>query len=1143
MLALSVWSFRRSVVVVSLALCVMLVAVSSASAAGPKWRLDTLADSTAVPGGMFTYLVQLTNPGDAPAFGQSVIVVTLPAGVTGVSAGEEGVFGFTCTAGDGMSPVAGASTIRCTSNIGFVPPTGARSVPVTVAVGGGLSGVVTSSFEVSGGGAPPVTTVDPTLVTALPPDFGVDAFDGEVASDAAGDPFTQAAGHPYSATTTIDFNTVFNPALDAEFKNRGVAWPAEAVRDVVVDLPPGFAGNPTVAGQCTATDLASGDGGLGSKPLCSTDSQVGTTLVRANLGNVAVGPVPVFNMVPPPDAPARLGFAVLGTVVILDVRVRSGSDYGLTATVHGISEGLAITGSSLTLWGVPSDPSHDLERACPGQPPPAAGGPSCASGGSLGAFLRNPTSCTAAPGSPVSDGLVTGLAIDSWAHPGAVLADGSPDLSDPAWKQGSFISHLPPGYPFPPEAWGAHQLPTGCEQVPFEPQLSARPQAPVRASTPTGFAFDLSLPQNDDPGSISQGDLRKAVVTLPAGVRVSPSAADGLEGCTPAQIGLHSTAEAACPDGSKLGSLTIKTPALKDPLAGSIYLASPHENPFGSLMALYLVARGSGVTVKVAGRVDLDPVTGQITTTFDDNPQLPFSELHLEFDGGPRAALTTPSACGTYTTHAVLTSWSGKTVSSDSPFTVQQGPGGGPCAPQGFTPGFSAGTENPVAGTFSPLTLRLTRSDTDDGLGSLTSLSLPPGLLADVASVPVRCTDAQAAAAACPAGAHIGTVTVGSGAGSNPFYVSGDVYLMGAQSSGPFAGDPFGLAFVVHATAGPFDLGYVVVKAGTQIHDDGSVSSVSEPFPSILQGVPLDLRDVRVNLDRPGFTINPTSCAPMGISGNLTSLAGQSVALAQRFQVGDCASLGFRPRFSASTIGTTSKANGASLHVHLATHEGPANNGAAPRESNIAKVDVQLPLVLPARLTTLQKACTSAQFERDPAGCPAASNVGTAIAHTPILTSPLSGPAILVSHGGLAFPDLVLVLQGEGVRLNITGHTQIRKGITFSHFETVPDAPVSSFDLMLPQGPHSALTTDVPGRNLCANTRTVTVTRRVKHRVRGRTKLVFRKMTRMVPASLVMPTVITAQNGTVIRQGTRIAVTGCARASKVKQVSGRAKRT
>jgi hypothetical protein len=386
-------------------------------------------------------------------------------------------------------------------------------------------------------------------------------------------------------------------------------------------------------------------------------------------------------------------------------------------------------------------------------------------------------------------------------------------------------------------------------------------------------------------------------------------------------------------------------------------------------------------------------------------------------------------------------------------------------------------------------------------------------VLADVASVPVRCSDAQASAASCPAGSHIGEVTVGAGAGPSPYYVSGDVYL-----TTPFRGSPFGLAVIVHAAAGPFDLGYVVVRGGIDVHDDGSVSTFTEPFPRIMQGIPLQLRDIRVNLDRPGFMFNPTDCNPLAVTGTLDSSAGMSASLSSRFQVTNCAALRFKPSFNVSTAANgTFNRNGASLDVKIAA---PGQGPGVPtgtREANIAKVETQLPKDLPSRLSTLQRACTEKQFATNPAGCPAESSVGTARAVTPILASPLEGPAYLVSHGGAAFPDVVLVLQGEGVVLRLVGHTQIKNGITYSRFETVPDAPISSFELRLPERRYSALAAVEP---LCG------------HNVKSKGK------TRHVAPNLSMPTKITAQDGAVEELKPKVAVIGCPRAATAKRKGG-----
>ena len=1109
----------------------LLFGVATASAsAEPVWRIDSAANTTALPGGTITYYVEIVNVGSSEADGsQSQIKTTIafPSGVTGVSGiGRQPSVGPvpTCTATDGVSPVTGQGTIQCVTE-SHVTEHGdsASSLRYTIVAqvdpGVPIPSTLTTSFNTSGGGAiDPAATVDPTRIDSTPA-FGVDAFDGQLAADQTGAPLTQAGAHPYAITTAIDFNTVSNsqPLI-------GNLWPAEPVKDGLVDLPPGLIGSVASVDQCTLAQLANTSFSE-SRPLCPTTSQIGTTVVRTNgftaLFKDQFGPVSVYNMVPSPDAPAKFGFNVSGVIVTLTARLRSNGDYGISIDGNNIPEGLAVAGSTFTFWGVPSDPSHDRERGCPGERYPSGGGRTCPSGAPARAFLRMPTSCAAGAG---QDGLVTRLSTDSWDHPGARDANGEPVAGDASWQHAIWVTHAAPGYPYPASDFGPHLLPTGCDKVPFTPTLTMTPTGAAHANSPTPFTVDLNLPQSDEPSSIGEADLKKAVVTLPAGVRVSPSSADGLAACSPLQIALHSTSDPTCPDASKIGSLTITSPLITQQLTGSVYLASQNENPFSSLLAIYLVAKGAGVTVKVSGHIEADPTTGQLTTIFDDQPQLPFSNLHLQFNGGPRAPLVTPPSCGTYTTHALLSSWarSESPVASDSSFTVSQNSDGSPCSPASFSPTLAADTTNPLAGAFSPFNVRVTRGDHDQELGSLT-VETPPGVLADLATV-TRCGEPDAANGTCPEASRIGTVVVGSGPGSNPFYVnSGRAYL-----TGPYKGAPFGLTVVVPAVAGPFNLGNVIVRNAIFVDPRTlAVRVVSDPLPTILQGIPLQVRDIRVLVDRPGFFFNPTSCEPKEIHATVASTTGVVAQLASHFQVAECRGLAFHPRFSVSTSGRTSKADGASLHVRVSAKEGPGSSGS---EANIAKVDVSLPLALPSRLTTLQKACTSAQFASNPAGCPEASFVGTAVARSPVLASALSGPAILVSHGGEAFPDLVIVLQGEGIRLDLVGNTRIKKGVTFSRFETVPDAPVSSFDLDLPRGPHSALTAN---RGLCG--KSVTVKKRVSRRVRGRVVHGFKRVRQLRAASLLMPTTIIGQNGAVLRQATRIAVTGCASPTALKK--------
>jgi hypothetical protein len=1033
----------------------VLVAImgGTAFASGPAFSVVSAADTTVAPNSDLNDYVTVRNVGDTPTDGSEIdLTITLPQHLTAVSAAP-GV--FTCTAEDG-SPVAGASTVKCTTTF-LTPPSLGLPLILTVHADGTASGVLTASFDVSGGGAAaPASTVDPTIVSATPPGFGIDAFDGQ-STDAAGNPDTQAAGHPDALTTTFDFNTVANPALTAPPPYNGFTgdlWPVEPTKDAVVDLPAGVIGDPSVLTQCTPADLAVQVGALGA-PLCAPSSQVGTVVVHFAGRPLPILPLPVFNMVPPPGVPARFGFNVLGIIATLNAHVRSDGDYGLSVSARNIPDGLAIATNTITFWGVPADHSHDAERWCP------AGTPSpCSAGVPAKAFLRNSTFCP-----PAGTGLTTSLHIDSWFHPAAFNADGSPDLSDPNWQSASFISHLPPGYPVYPGPgqvnWGTITGPTGCEKVPFDPTFDARPIGQARASTPTGFQFDLKIPQTDDPGVLAQADLRKAVVTLPQGVHVSPSSAEGLEGCTPAQIGLlgtnfpepnrirFSTAEPSCPDGSKLGSVRIDTPLLPTPLTGSIYLASPNDNPFGTLLAIYLVAEGSGVIVKLPGKIETS-ANGQLTATFDDNPQTPFSDLQLSFDSGPRAPLVLPDACGTYTTHADLTSWSGKMVPIDSSFTVDQESDGSPCGGPTFNPSLSAGTTNAVSGAETSFVLSLARSDRDRKLGSV-AVDLPGGLLGKIANA-VLCPNGPANAGTCEDVSKIGSVAVGAGAGSNPFWITnGRAYI-----TGPYKGAPFGLSIVVPAVAGPFNLGNVVVRSALYVdRHTAALKVVSDAFPTILDGIPLDLRAVRVLIDKPHFIVNPTNCAVRHVFGTITSADGIVAHAARRFQVTDCASLRLTPRMSLTVGGPHRTRAGVSTPL-TATLRQP------PGQANLRAVTVSLPTTLNALLPVLGRACTQAQF--DAGHCGRGARAGSAVAVTPLLRDPLRGSAFFVKNPHRILPDLVVALRGQ-VAVDLVGKVSVGRGNRLTtRFDTIPDVAIRKFALRLVAGTNGPLGTTT---NLC----------------------------------------------------------------------------
>jgi hypothetical protein len=1023
----------RRLLALAIAPLLLLLLGAGTAMAEPAWRLDVQTDTTAAPGSVMTYLVQMTNVGDAaidPVNHPLTFTVTLPRGVTvlgGLIAPPNPLLppnaGWDCS-----SLVVGAPSLTCENHRLVVRPAGFASLTLDVSVAGNAAGVVTSAFTLSGGAAsePSASTVEPTTVTAEPPPFGVSAFDGTVL-DAGGEPYRQAGGHPYAATVSLDFNTVTNPA-----PLKGRLWPVEPVKDVLVDLPPGFVGDPTAAETCTADELAAG--GLLALTECPPSSQVGTALVRINGGDARAiwGPVPVFNMVPPPEVPARFGFNVSGTVVTLDGALRSDSDYGLSVHVRDVPQGLAVAGTTLTFWGAPADPVHTPERACQGQLAPWQGGPTCQSGGALKAFLRNPTSCT-----PDDVGLPVDVALDSWVHPGV-------------FEHARFVSHLPRGYPWAPADWGPQAGTTGCAAVPFQPGLAVTP-ASREAGAPSGYAFELTLPQSDDPGPIGQADVRRAVVSLPVGVRVNPAAADGLAGCSPAQVGLGSLVEPSCPDGSHVGTVSIATPLLDVPLEGSIYLAQPHENPFGSLLAVYVVARGPGLIVKLAGRVESDPLSGQLSAVFDDLPQLPFSSVRFVFDGGPRAVLVNPSLCGRYAAGGELTSWSGAVRAVSSSFVVDGGCFAAGARP--FAPGFAAGVESPVAGGSSPFHLRVTRSDADEELRRVT-VRLPRGLLGRLADV-VLCSDGDASAGTCPEASLIGHVVAGAGAGPLPFYIGGGrVYL-----TGPYGGAPFGLSVAVPAVAGPFDLGLVVVRAAVFVdRRTAAVRAVTDPLPVILQGIPLQLRDVRVAVDRPGFMVLPTGCGAKRVRGVLESVAGRVVGASARFQVGECARLPFHPRlrFFAGAPGHTRVRQSTPLTAVLTQR---------PGEAGIRRVLVTLPSVLSAQIPVIEDACSPEEFA---AGRCEAARIGTAVATTPLLRDPLRGGAYLVRPPGQPLPNLVVSLRGQ-VSVDLVGRVAIPGGTHLSAtFPAVPDVPISRFVLRFHAGARGVVGL---ARGLCAPAR------------------------------------------------------------------------
>jgi len=899
------------------------------------------------------------------------------------------------------------------------------------------------------------------------------------------------------------------------------------VRNIVVELPPGFVGNNTAVPTCTDADLLAGTQLYKDVSACSPAAVVGRISFKLAGENYAV---PVYNMeVTSPGIVATLGFHVFQVATLMPITVRPG-DSGLTITIPDIAGLGEPRDISSTVWGLPAAPEHDAERLlnCEGF---------CTDNGVVSAgipvkpFLSNPTSCGP---------FTARIEADSWEHP-------------EEWsRQSAEISPI-----------------KECERVPFDPSIEVQPTTNA-AESPSGLDVTLDVPQSwENPVSISTANLKDSTVTLPVGYTANPSLASGLGVCTVAQFEsetFSSPPGAGCPPESKIGEVDVETPVLAEKhLKGNIYVAKPYENRFGSLLALYIVVKSPerGIIVKLAGEIHPDETTGQLTTTFDENPQVPFNKFTLKLTQGATSPLVSPPACGAYTAQADLTPWSAPLSPQhllSPPFQIETGIGGGPCPPGGvppFKPGLLAGTLNNSAGAYSPMDIHITRNDGEQEITRFSSI-LPPGLTAKLAGIPF-CPDANIEAAkhvsgaqeettpSCPASSEIGHSLVGAGVGTVLAYTPGKVYM-----AGPYNGAPFSIAAITSAKVGPFDLGTVVVREALVINPETAVVTVdakaSDPIPHIIKGIVIHVRDIRVYIDRSQFMINPTNCNPLSFAATVTGAGADPATPADQapvtintpFQLANCQNLQFKPVFKVTTSGKTSRANGASLTAKL-TYPSVGGHSifATGGQANIAKVKVDLPKQLPSRLTTLQKACTAAQFNTNPAGCPVASVVGHAKAITPILPVPLEGPAYFVSHGGEAFPSLIVVLQGYGVRLDLVGSTFIsKKGITSSTFKTVPDAPVGSFELTLPQGKFSALAAN---GNLCSVTNTVTVKKKVTVRVKGHKKTVTRKVKESVAGSLTMPTAFTAQNGATIHQSTKITVTGCPKGKKAKKHKQKAK--
>lgn len=1025
---------RRLTLLSVLAIVGVFGAVATAPAsAATVWNLELHHNQTNFPpGGSADYWINVNNVGDTASSGPITLTVDLPAGVTfqsmrqNTSTAQEIHAEWTCAG------PAGGSVVTCTTSSQVPRHRIATGLVLTVGVDPlAAEGEGVTTATLAGGGAlATATDVELVRISSTPASFGIvpGSFAAGFFAEDGLTPVREAGAHPDLATFAFDFNSIVNPLPEAP--NNKV--PAGFVRDLTVDLPPGFVGYPSAVGECEPSELI--------VERCPPSSQVGvieaTTepiLVLANttFTSYVSG---VYNMVHPRGTVTDLGLAIAGNAVHVKVSLDAANDYAVRSTVSNVNESSPVFFQKLTLWGVPADPGHDSQRC----QRPYLTESSCSTDAPLKPFLTVPSQCGV-------NQTMRLLRYDSWQATGVF----GPEVDD--------------------------QLPgetTNCDRPRFEPAIAVHPTS-QQANTPTGLEVQLKVPQNDNPNGLATPPVKSIAVTLPEGMALSPAAANGLASCSEPQIGLGTDDPITCPDSSRIGTVKLKTPVLGKELEGTVYLAAQKANPFGSTFAIYLAIHDTeerGVLVKLPGKIALDQATGRITTTFDELPQLPFEEVDLTLRSGNRAPLVNPPVCGTETVSAQLASWArpDEPVSLQSSFGVGEGPEGSAC-PAGiggrpFAPGFSAGTLNPVAGAYSPFVLRVTRPDADQDLSRIDT-TLPEGLLAKIAGIPY-CPEAALAAIGtgegtgvpelarptCPA-SQIGTVSAGVGSGPEPDYFPGKVYL-----AGPYKSAPLSLAIIVPAVAGPFDLGNVLVRAGIFVDPaTAQVKAVSDPFPTILYGVPLHQRDIRLNIDRPETTMNPTSCEPTSVKARVSSTTGSSADLSNRFQVGDCAALPFKPKLALRVFGPTHRNAKPRLRAVLTTK---------PGEANIRRAQVNLPHSEFLEQGHIKTVCTRVQFaagDGNGSACPKGSIYGRARAFTPLLDKPLEGPVYLRSSSH-KLPDLVAALNGQiDIALDGTIDSGKNQGIR-NTFEMVPDAPVSKFILEMRGGRRGLL---VNSEDLC----------------------------------------------------------------------------
>ena len=842
---------------------------------------------------------------------------------------------------------------------------------------------------------------------------------------------TQAGGHP-DLVVRYNVDTRHDPPLDHPCK-------CNEAKDIIIDTPAGMIGNPHAYPQCRAVDFAIND--------CPVDAQIGAVL--PDTGGDALTTA-LFNLTPNPDEAGLIGFKtpIFDTPVYISITARTGSDYGLRTTTRNIQRLISIPELTLTIWGVPADEKYD--KPPDSEKPEGYTGPfdntfpqlvrpdgsvigrffagyiglwypvGESSNWPLRPYMQNPTTC--------------GVALESTMT--VVAYDGG-------------VTHASAPWP----------ATTGCGQLTFNPSLAANPTT-QQADSPSGVDIVITVPQFQSPTVPSPSQIEEATLTLPAGFSINPNAAAGKMSCTDEQARFGTELEAQCPEYAKVGSLEIHSAVLPDVLHGALYLGEPLP---GNRYRLFIVADGFGIHVKLPGTVTLDPQTGQITNRFDNLPQTPFEKFNLHVFGAERGVLATPTKCGRYQVDTTFGPWNDDLPLQTAAqfFEITSGPGGSACpgSRRPFDPSFEAASADNTAGAHSTFAVRVSRKDGDQFLQGL-NVTTPKGFSGVLKGIPY-CPESAIAtvsnplysgllemsSSSCPAASQIGTTTAGAGAGSRPLYQDGKVYL-----AGPYKGAPLSLLVVIPAVSGPYDLGNVAVRVQVLVDKETArVSTISDPLPQIIEGIPLRGRLVQVNIDRPNFAVNPTNCARFSTDATVLGDEGGSAEFSRHYQASNCGILKFAPELDIDLVGSSKRRGHPALHATLKARRGDAN---------LAFAQVKMPSNFLLDQSHIGTVCTRPQVASDT--CPAASQYGTATAVSPLLDDPLKGNVYLVSSNN-ELPDLLVMLKGQ-VDFNLRAKVDSVKGAIRTTFEAAPDVPVSSFTLKMLGGSKGLL---VNSKSVC----------------------------------------------------------------------------